>query len=492
MNALVANAHVSPEVNICLQPKQTMAFESLATEILYGGGTYGGKSHLMRCAAILWCTMIPGLQVYIFRREFPELYKNHMEGPTSFPMLLRLWINAGWAWINYGKNYIEFWNGSKIHLCHCQYEKDMFGFDGAEIHVLLIDELTHFTEKIYRYLRARVRLGGLKMPEHLKGQFPRILCGTNPGGVGHNWVKASWIKLLPAYEIKRMPPSEGGMLRQFIPALATDNPVGVEADPNYMENQAGLGDAALVKAKRDGDWNIVAGGAFDDVWSSSVIVPRFRVPIGWRTDRSFDWGSTKPFSVLWFAEADGTEATVWLPDNKSIKFCPPRGSVIVFHEWYGASKPNVGLRMGSKSIASGIIEREDVLKKNKWVAVQKINPGPADNSIAADLDRDQQSIKKQMADKGVEWTDSDKSPGSRKIGLDLCRDMLLESRKVRPEDPCLFFMEHCRDIIEHIPALPRDKNNSEDVDTASEDHDWDALRYRLLAKKRIASQGRLG
>ena len=69
---------MSREINIGLHYKQTIAYESEATEVLYGGAKGGGKSHLFRVAAILWASQIPGLQVYIFRRTSPDLWKNHM------------------------------------------------------------------------------------------------------------------------------------------------------------------------------------------------------------------------------------------------------------------------------------------------------------------------------------------------------------------------------------------------------------------------------
>jgi len=117
----------------------------------------------MRVAAIAWCGMIPGLQVYLFRRIREDLIKNHLEGPTGFRALLSPVLQKGVQIID---DEIRFPNGSRIYLCHCKDEKDRFKYQGAEIHVLLIDELTHFTEVIYRFLRSRVRLpNGMQIPE---------------------------------------------------------------------------------------------------------------------------------------------------------------------------------------------------------------------------------------------------------------------------------------------------------------------------------------
>src|SRR5690606_31152314 len=98
---------------------------------------------------------------------------------------------------------------------------------------------------------------------------------------------------------------EGGMMRQFIPALLEDNPTLQENDPDYETRLEGLGNAALVRAMRKGDWDIVSGGMFDDVWDRAVhVLKPFPVPDSWRVDRSCDWGSSKPFSFGWWAESD--------------------------------------------------------------------------------------------------------------------------------------------------------------------------------------------
>jgi hypothetical protein len=108
-------------LNVNLWPKQWVAFETLATEVLFGGAAGPGKSHLMRIAAIVWCAAIPGLQVYLFRRIREDLYKNHMDGPKGFRALLAAWEVAGWCRIVGDE--IRFWNKSTIYLCHCKNEK---------------------------------------------------------------------------------------------------------------------------------------------------------------------------------------------------------------------------------------------------------------------------------------------------------------------------------------------------------------------------------
>jgi hypothetical protein len=455
-----------------LHNKQGEAFLSIATEILYGGAAGGGKSHLMRIAAIMWCAAIPGLQVYLFRRVSDDLAKNHMEGPTGLPVLLAELVEAKLVKIRFDKNHIEFWNGSKIFLCHCQYEKDVYKYQGAEIHALMIDELTHFTETQYRFLRGRVRLGALSLPEKYRGTFPRIICGSNPGGVGHTWVKGMFIDIAAPMAITDMPHEEGGMRRQYIPALLQDNPTLAETDPNYIHRLEGLGNPALVRAMKNGDWDIVAGGALDDMWSAAVhAISPFKVPSSWRVDRSFDWGSSKPFSVGWWAESDGTEATL----RDGTKKTWPRGTLFRIAELYGWNgRPNEGCRMIATEIARRILEAE----KSLGVPVK---PGPADSSI---FDAENGvCIADDMARAGVRWERADKSPGSRVNGLERIRRHLSAGLKSPMEEPGLFVFDTCRHFIRTVPVLPRDDKKWDDIDTAAEDHAYDETRYRVLAVK---------
>ena len=452
-----------------LHAKQLMAFVSRATEILFGGAAGGGKSFFMRFFAV-WCAVYcPGIQVYLFRRTHPDLQKNHMEGPTSLPVILAPLINRRLVQINYGKGIISFVNGSRIFLCHCQYEKDLTGYQGAEIHVLLIDELTHFTEKMYRFLRGRCRLGAWNPPKELRNAFPRILTGSNPGGVGHNWVKQMFVTAAPWMKIWKTPKEEGGMLRQFIPARLEDNPTMEMNDPEYRERLMGLGDKSLVLAMLEGDWNIVSGGALDDVWNSArQIIQPFDIPQEWHISRSFDWGSTAPFSVGWWAKSNGED--VRLKDGSWRYF--PAGSFIRIAEWYGWSgKANEGCKMLAVDVARGIKKREEAMG-----IARRVKPGPADSAIFATENGN--CIADDMEQEGVRWVKADKGPGSRINGLEKVRELLKASSQERPERPGMWAFSNCIHFSRTMPVLPRNEKNWEDVDSDAEDHIYDETRYR--------------
>jgi hypothetical protein len=455
------------EINIRLHQKQGIALETLATEVLYGGAVGGGKSFLMRAAAIQWCGMIPGLQVYLFRRLRDDLVKNHIEGPKGLRMLLAPWVRAGL--VDIVEDEIRFWNGAKIYLCHCKDEKDRFKYLGAEIHVLLIDELTTFTETIYRFLRSRVRMVGITLPEQFKGLFPRILCGSNPGNVGHAWVKAAFIDSREPLAVDRMPGEEGGMLRQYIPARLEDNPSMAEDDPGYAGKVSGLGSPELVKAMRDGDWNVVAGAYFPEFSTDRhVVVPR-SLPLYWQKFRSFDWGSARPFSCGWWAVSDGELADF------------PRGALIRYREWYGVKRddagrpvPNTGLRMTAEQVADGIVYRE-----KGDVPDNKTMGGVADPSIFSEDGGP--SIADRMAARKCFWRPADNTRVAgigASGGWDQVRSRLIGG----DERPALYVFNTCLDFIRTFPALQHDEGRIEDIDTESEDHLADEVRYACLSR----------
>jgi Terminase large subunit, T4likevirus-type, N-terminal len=452
-------AQQQAEVSLQLHPRQSDALTSRATEILYGGAAGGGKSHLMRAAAITWCASIPGLCCYIFRRISDDLIKNHLEGPAGFRVMLAPWVDAKLVEIVEGE--IRFWNGARIFLCHCKDAKDVYRYQGAEIHVLLIDELTHFQDDMYRFLRSRVRMVGLSLPPQYVGAFPRVLAGSNPGNVGHHWVKAAFIDGVAPMDLRQMGDDEGGMVRQYIPARLDDNPSMAANDPTYRQRLRGLGSPALVKAMEDGDWNVVAGAFFPEWSTVRHVVPDFWPPAEWLVFASFDWGSARPFSVGWWAVANGDA----LPDGRLY----PRGALIRWAEWYGMrpGSPNVGLQLHAEVVADGIRHREAEFARHGVKVTYRV----ADPSIFREDGGP--SIAERMR---LPWRPAD---NSRMAGWDQVRARLAGDEG---GSPYLMVTERCRDTIRTLPALQSDSVKLDDVDSDGEDHAGDEVRYACMSR----------
>lgn len=458
----------SAELNLDLHEKQAIAFDTEATEVLYGGAAGGGKSHLMRVAAITWCAAIPGLQVYLFRRIRDDLVKNHMEGPKGFRAILAGWSMCGFVRIV--DDEIRFWNGSKIYLCHCKDEKDIYKYQGAEIHVLLVDELTHFTESMYRFLRNRVRMVGVTLPPNYAGRFPRILAGANPGNIGHLWVKATFVEGAETYDLRQMPPEEGGMLRQFIPALLEDNPSMAMDDPGYEGRLQGLGSETLVRAMRYGDWDVIEG-AFFDCWDPRRhIVRPFTIPDQWLRFMSGDWGSAKPFSFGWWAVASDA-TTVEGKDGGTVRL--PRGCMVRYREWYGAKRPNEGLKLHADAVARGIAEREKS---------DKVKPTYRVLDPAAFAEDGGESIAQAMGREKVYFKPADNARVQGRGAMGGWDQM--RGRLVGDEDgnPMVVTFSTCHDSIRTIPAQQHDPDRPEDMDTDGEDHACDEWRYACMSR----------
>lgn len=464
------------ELDFPLHPKQMLAFTSRATEILYGGAAGAAKSHLIRVAAIMWAILIPGLQIYIFRRTYDDLIKNHMEGPTGFHSLLTPWLNR---YVTIVDKEIRFNNGSRIFLCHCQHEKNRFDYQGAEIHVLLIDELTHFTEVIYRFLRSRVRMpDSIKTPKEYAGCFPRILCGTNPGGIGHQWVKSTFIDGQSPFAMVQTSPKEGGFIRQFIPAKLADNPsLNQEL---YKNNLEGLGNEALVKAMLDGDWDIVAGAALNVDRSKHMIRP-FTPPRHWTKFFSFDWGYVRPYAGGWYCVPD--EDTLLKGNGVHDDIILPRQSIIMYREIYGCTgKPNEGLREESEIVVKKILAMQDDERMDYSVADTAIW---AKNDGMSTFERMYNASKQD----GVARFNPRQSIKDRQASYnEVCSRMKGEQVGEGIFRPMLYVTSNCTNWWRTVPSLVLDELHPEKgPDEKQELHHWDQLCYAAMSRPYIST-----
>lgn len=454
---------------------------SKALEILYGGAAGAGKSYMMRVLAIVLCCDIPNIKVFLFRRMYKELYINHVYSPDGFLAMLKPLIDRGDVVFNKSDGVINFWNGAQIYLCHAQHENDINGYLGAEIHLLLIDEATQFTEKMIRFIRTRVRLGGLPIPEKWKGLLPKIIYGTNPGGVSHSYFKRGFVSHGEGHVFKA-PVQDGGMTREFIPAKSKENSVMMANDAAYNERIMGLGDDRLAQAYLEGNWDLEEGAAFSDLWDANVhIIQQIEIPRTWTLDRSHDYGYSAPGATLWCAESDGTRAII---DNRFVIL--PRKSIIIVSEQYLADKEDKGLKLLPYEIGQRIHDHEMM---NGFR--MRTQAGPADSSIF-DKDRGMTSIHDEYVKKGIRFTKADKRPGSRERGFVLTRQRLKAAATRNFEQPWLLVHRNCVHTISQVPELPISPENPQDVDSSANDHIYDALKYRMLKSNMMGGMNGVG
>lgn len=319
-----------------------------------------------------------------------------------------------------------------------------------------------------------------------KKGMPRMVRSTcNPAGIGHGWVKERFRpdtlnmvvrKDLKDQENKPEPP------RLSIFSDIRENKILLEADPDYINRiAASARNEAEKKAWLYGSWDIVSGGMFDDVWDSrhNVVKP-FQIPDNWRITRSFDWGSSRPFSVGWWAVSTGEDYR----DSDGRLRSSVRGDVFRIAEWYGfTGKPNEGLRLLAIDISKGIVERELRwgLRDSRNPSWTRVRPGPADsqifsaengNCIATDM-KNRVRLDNGIEFPGITWLPADKRAGSRVTGWDQMR-RALKNAHPNPngprELPGLFVFNNCEQFIRTIPVLPRDEKDMDDIDTEAEDH----------------------
>lgn len=465
-------------------------------ELLGHGTRGGGKTDvlLVDFAQHVGQGFGPAWRGILFRETYPQLADVVAKSEKWFRQIF-----PG-AKFNRSKMQWEWPNGEMLLFRHMQRPEDYWGYHGHEYPWIGWEELTNWaTDECYKLMFACCRSSSSKVPR-------KVRATTNPYGIGHNWVmsrfelQGQWWKTIVIPEPKDVdgrpePP------RASIHSHIDENKILLQADPHYKTSiTAAASNKAMAQAWADGSWDLIAGGMFDDVWDPNRNnVPDFAVPPSWKIDRAFDWGSSKPFSVGWYAQSDGSD--LLLKNGKVMSTV--RGDLFRVREWYGwTGKANEGKRMLAVDVAKGIIERE-VLWGWRTVRGTRVFPGPADSSIyvtengiciALDMDKPIR-LDGNAVYHGVTWTPADKRPGSRKLGWEAARKMIRNARAAQPgqprEKPGLFVVaQHCPQFLRTVLSLPRDPKDLDDVDTDAEDHIGDELRYRIRAVGTEATSGR--
>lgn len=435
------------------QPKQIEFMQRPEYEALYGGAAGGGKSDCILIEALRQ-VHIPHYRALILRKTYPQLSelidRSRDLYKAAFPK----------ARYNESQHWWTFPSGAKIIFGSMQHTKDRTNYQGKRYDLIVFDELTHFTWDEYSYMFSRNRPSG-------PGTRVYMRATTNPGGIGHSWVKERFITAAPLLtpiktELTIKGPDgkliEKTRYRIFVPASVFDNQKLLDNDPNYIANLASMPEAER-NALLYGDWDSFSGQVFTE-WKNDPaayqtqkfthVIDEFDIPASWKIYRGFDFGYAKPFSVGWYA-------------------LDHDGRLYRIREWYGCTdNPNTGIKITPQEIAKGIrdIENSDPNIKGRTVI------GIADPSIY-DKSRGE-SVGEMMEKCGVYFNPADNTrlAGKMQFHYRLAFDEI--------GMPMLYVFKSCKQFIRTIPALVYDDTKVEDIDTDMEDHIYDECRYVMM------------
>ena len=429
---------------------QTEFLAASEREVLYGGAAGGGKSYAMLADPLRYFghSDFSGLLLRHTTEELRELiYKSQELYPKIWPGIK--WSERKMQWTAP--------SGARLWMSYLDRDEDVLRYQGLAFSWIGFDELTQWpTPYAWNYMRSRLRSTAPDLPVFMRAT-------TNPGGKGHSWVKKMFIDPAPANTSFSAVDIETGValtfpeghsrageplfIRRFIPASLMDNPY-LAASGDYEAMLLSLPEQQR-RQLLHGDWDIKEGAAFTEFNRHQHVIEPFDVPKNWRKFRACDYGYGSYSAVLWFTIA---------PDEQ----------LIVYRELYVS-------KVLATDLADMVLDLE--------VDDGNIKYGVLDSSLWHKRGDTGPSLAEQMIMKGCRWRPSDRSKGSRVSGKnELHRRLQVDEYTGEAR---LVFFDNCVNTISQIPAIPLDKNNPEDVDTKSEDHLYDALRYGIMSRPRF-------
>jgi len=262
---------------------------------LFGGAAGPGKTKALLAEAMQQAKDVAGSHTLLLRRTFPELES------SLLAYFRRDLPRDAYKSYNEAKHVVTWHNGSTTRFGYCRNENDVYQYQGAEFLFIGIDELTHFTLKQWQFLTSRNRCPVAeytKGPNKGKKVFPCMAGATNPGNIGHAWVKALWVDKVAPAGFER-PELYDASEYEFVRARIEDNPIYAN-DVNYKKTLATLADR-LRRAFLEGDWSVLEGQYFDlfEIGRHTARAGALRLEDWAPRWISIDWGFKHPSAVYW-------------------------------------------------------------------------------------------------------------------------------------------------------------------------------------------------
>lgn len=448
-------------------PKQALAHQQVAKEILFGGAAGPGKTDWLLAQGLRLCFKYPGFPALILRRTFP-----HLAQQRGIIDRLRTRIPRNVGTYNAGEHVWRFRNGSQLQLGYLATDADVERYIGGEVGWIGWDQVEQFTE--YQYTRM---FHPLRLPEHhpavLDGYLPHMACTANPGGTGHMWVKSRWIDPAPAYRVWLPAPSEDEPhpgTRVFIPATLKDNP---SMPAWYREQLNAIKDPALRRALAEGDWDVYAGSRFGSLWRRHIHVvdpETFPIPEGAGVARGLgiDYGLEHPWVALWGAVMSD-------------------GLVVIYRELAASGLTPRSQAQQIRLVEEAAGERLPGRPMPTALSPDAFRRDPSEESTASrvkgqNITRVGGGTGKGPPRKSIAWHYHQAGiPAVRANDDRLSGTMLIADKLgIRPDGrPRLLIYSTCLELIKALPAIPRDKANPELCQKMDGDDPVDALRYLL-------------
>jgi hypothetical protein len=447
---------------------------SLAKYRLFGGAAGPGKTKALLFEAISQALEVAGCDTLLLRRTYPELESSLLayfrrDVPRSY-----------YKSYNESKHIVTWHNGSTTRFGYCRNENDVYQYQGAEFLFIGVDELTHFTLKQWQFLTsrnrcpARVYASGKNKGKRI---VPCMAGATNPGNVGHAWVKALWVDQQPPAGFDR-PELYDPADYEFIRARLDDNPLYAD-DAEYRRALEALPEH-LRRSFLDGDWNVFAGQYFDifDLGRHTIRPEELRLESWWPRWISIDWGFQHPSAVYWHCAvptgayspqpAAGSKQTQkgFESDAVSCQLSAASSCIVTYREF-------VQNGLSPRMLAQAIAERCG----RERISEVFLSPDAFAHRTS------ESSIAEQLGDVLIANGLPRPAPADDdRIGGWQLMYQLLESDS-------WVITENCVKLIECIPLLVRDDSRTEDIRKVDGDDAADSARYGLVSGGRIAGVG---